>query len=206
LQSICPTAWGLTAALAEAALAKVNATMVAQANRTPRLIDPSLCLVLSGTLACRYGSCQAVCAQNMNAYHQGAAPAPLARGRTFTDPPRRIGPADVDAYEATMLHLQTLQREVGGRATREPLAATAQAGERLLQAAENGELRLRRQERQVLRLVEADRNPGSPGELLHQRSQGRKEAEVVQQGRGWRVFDPYDSKGSYGYLLSSHRA
>lgn len=29
-------------------------------------------------------------------------------------------------------------------------------------------------------------------------------SEVNQQGgRGWRVFDPYDSKGSYGYLLAS---
>jgi hypothetical protein len=29
-------------------------------------------------------------------------------------------------------------------------------------------------------------------------------SEVIQQGeRGWRVFDPYDSEGSYGYLLAS---
>jgi len=41
---------------------------------------------------------------------------------------------------------------------------------------------------------------------LHKRTIGEFVAEVVQQGRGWRVFDPYDSKGSYGYLLSSHRA
>jgi hypothetical protein len=28
-------------------------------------------------------------------------------------------------------------------------------------------------------------------------------AEVIQQGRrGWRAFDPYNSKGSYGYLLA----
>lgn len=33
-------------------------------------------------------------------------------------------------------------------------------------------------------------------------------SEVIQQGRrGWRVFDPYDSEGSYGYLLAfSQRA
>jgi hypothetical protein len=29
-------------------------------------------------------------------------------------------------------------------------------------------------------------------------------SEVVQQGRrGWRVFDPYDSEGSYGNLMAS---
>ncbi len=33
-----------------------------------------------------------------------------------------------------MLQLQALQRQVGGRATREPLAATAKAGEQLLKA------------------------------------------------------------------------
>jgi hypothetical protein len=32
-------------------------------------------------------------------------------------------------------------------------------------------------------------------------------SEVVQQGRRrWRVFDPYDSKGSYGDLLASREA
>lgn len=32
-------------------------------------------------------------------------------------------------------------------------------------------------------------------------------AEVIQQGRrGWHVFDPYDSEGSYGYLLASQGA
>lgn len=38
---------------------------------------------------------------------------------------------------------------------------------------------------------------------LHRRTAGEFVAEVVQQRRrGWRVFDPYDSEGSYGYLLA----
>jgi hypothetical protein len=32
-------------------------------------------------------------------------------------------------------------------------------------------------------------------------------AEVIQQAqRGWRVFDPYDSEGSFGYLMASRGA
>jgi transcriptional regulator with XRE-family HTH domain len=61
-------------------------------------------------------------------------PEPLAVRRVLLNPPRRVGMADVRMYEATMLELQALQREVGGRATREPLAATAKAGEQLLKA------------------------------------------------------------------------
>jgi transcriptional regulator with XRE-family HTH domain len=61
-------------------------------------------------------------------------PEPLAVRKVLTKPPQRIGVSDLMAYEHTMLRLQALQREVGGRATREPLAATALAGERLLQA------------------------------------------------------------------------
>ena len=61
-------------------------------------------------------------------------PEPLAVRRVLVDPPRRVGMTDVHMYEATMVELQALQRQVGGRATREPLAATAQAGELLLQA------------------------------------------------------------------------
>jgi transcriptional regulator with XRE-family HTH domain len=61
-------------------------------------------------------------------------PEPLAVRRVLLDPPRRVGMADVRMYEATMVELQALQREVGGRATREPLAATAKAGEQLLKA------------------------------------------------------------------------
>jgi transcriptional regulator with XRE-family HTH domain len=61
-------------------------------------------------------------------------PEPLAVRRVLIDPPRRIGMSDVRMYEATMMELQALQREVGGRATREPLVATAKAGEQLLEA------------------------------------------------------------------------
>ncbi|HEY6422818.1 MAG TPA: hypothetical protein VIY28_06135 [Pseudonocardiaceae bacterium] len=61
-------------------------------------------------------------------------PEPLAVRRVLTDPPQRIGASEIRMFEATMLQLQALQRHVGGRATREPLAATAKAGERLLEA------------------------------------------------------------------------
>lgn len=61
-------------------------------------------------------------------------PEPLAVRRVLVDPPRRIGMTDVRMYEATLIELQALQREVGGRATREPLATTAKAGEQMLQA------------------------------------------------------------------------
>lgn len=61
-------------------------------------------------------------------------PEPLAVRRVLIAPPRRVGMADVRMYEATMVELQALQREVGGRATREPLVATAKAGEQLLKA------------------------------------------------------------------------
>jgi transcriptional regulator with XRE-family HTH domain len=61
-------------------------------------------------------------------------PEPLAIRRVLADPPRRVGMADVRMYEQTLLQLESLQRAVGGRATREPLAATAKAGEQLLQA------------------------------------------------------------------------
>jgi hypothetical protein len=40
----------------------------------------------------------------------------------------------VKMYEQTLLQLQALQRSIGGLATRESLAATAKAGEQLLQA------------------------------------------------------------------------
>ncbi len=61
-------------------------------------------------------------------------PEPLTVRRVLIDPPRRVGMADVRMYEATLVELQALQREIGGRATREPLAATARAGEQLLKA------------------------------------------------------------------------
>lgn len=61
-------------------------------------------------------------------------PEPLIVRRVLLDPPRRVGMADVRMYEATMGELQVLQRQVGGLATREPLAATARAGELLLTA------------------------------------------------------------------------
>jgi hypothetical protein len=39
------------------------------------------------------------------------------------------------------------------------------------------------------------------------RTIGQFLSEVIQQSRrGWRVFDPYDSKGSYGNLMASPRA
>jgi hypothetical protein len=39
---------------------------------------------------------------------------------------------------------------------------------------------------------------------LHMRTISEFVSEVTEQGRrGWRVFDPYDSEGSYGYLLAS---
>lgn len=42
---------------------------------------------------------------------------------------------------------------------------------------------------------------------VHLRTAGEFLAEVAQQGRrGWRVFDPSDSKGSYGNLLTSRGA
>jgi hypothetical protein len=61
-------------------------------------------------------------------------PEPLAVRRVLIELPRRVGMADVRMYQATLLELQALQREVGGRATREPLVATAKAGEQLLNA------------------------------------------------------------------------
>ncbi len=61
-------------------------------------------------------------------------PEPLAVRRVLTDPPRRVGMTDVRMYETTIVELQALQRGVGGMATREPLAATARAGELLLDA------------------------------------------------------------------------
>jgi transcriptional regulator with XRE-family HTH domain len=61
-------------------------------------------------------------------------PEPLAVGRVLIDPPHRIGMSDVRMYGRTLVQLHELQRRVGGRATREPLSATAKAGEQLLQA------------------------------------------------------------------------
>lgn len=61
-------------------------------------------------------------------------PGPLTIRRILIDPPQRVGMIDVTMYEQTMLQLQNLQRQVGGLATREPLAATATAGEQLLKA------------------------------------------------------------------------
>ncbi|MGH3874465.1 MAG: hypothetical protein ACRDSR_23680 [Pseudonocardiaceae bacterium] len=77
-------------------------------------------------------------------------PEPLAVRRVVTDPPRRVGMADVRLYEATMVELQVLQRQVGGLATLEPLAATARAGEQLLRAEATPEVHRR------LRLLVSD--------------------------------------------------
>ena len=61
-------------------------------------------------------------------------PEPLAVRRVLVDPPRRIGMIDVQVYGQTLAQLRALQRQVGGMASREPLAATARAGEQLLKA------------------------------------------------------------------------
>jgi transcriptional regulator with XRE-family HTH domain len=70
-------------------------------------------------------------------------PEPLAVRRVLIDPPQRVGMADVCMYEATVVELQALQRTVGGRATREPLVATAKAGEQLLKAEATSDVRRR---------------------------------------------------------------
>jgi transcriptional regulator with XRE-family HTH domain len=61
-------------------------------------------------------------------------PKPLIVRRVLIDPPRRVGMTDVKMYRETLAQLQALQRQVGGRASREPLVATARDGEQLLKA------------------------------------------------------------------------
>jgi hypothetical protein len=46
---------------------------------------------------------------------------------------------------------------------------------------------------------ETDKEPSD----LHRRTLSEFMAEVIRQSRrGWRVFDPYDSEGSYGNLMA----
>lgn len=61
-------------------------------------------------------------------------PEPLIVRRVLMDPPRRIGMIDVQVYGQTVAQLRALQSQVGGMAAREPLAATARAGDELLKA------------------------------------------------------------------------
>jgi len=51
-------------------------------------------------------------------------------------------------------------------------------------------------------VLTTDKNPTD----LHARTISEFLSEVTQQAqRGWRVFDPYDSKGSIGHFLASQR-
>jgi transcriptional regulator with XRE-family HTH domain len=78
-------------------------------------------------------------------------PEPLAPvRRVLVDPPQRVGQSDVATYETTVARLHALQRQVGGRATREPLAATASVGELLLAAEGTDDVK------QPLRLLVSD--------------------------------------------------
>lgn len=61
-------------------------------------------------------------------------PEPLIVRRVRVNPPQRIGMVDVQVYGQTVAQLRALQAQVGGRAVREPLAATAFAGDELLKA------------------------------------------------------------------------
>jgi hypothetical protein len=61
-------------------------------------------------------------------------PHPLTLKDVALQPPARIGPADVTAFEQTVARLNVLDREAGGTAAREALAATARTGETLLSA------------------------------------------------------------------------
>jgi transcriptional regulator with XRE-family HTH domain len=75
---------------------------------------------------------------------------PLVVQRVKIAPPRRVGMTDVKMYRETLEQLQDLRREVGGLASREPLAATAWAGEQLLRAQATLDVRRR------LRLLVSD--------------------------------------------------
>jgi transcriptional regulator with XRE-family HTH domain/tetratricopeptide (TPR) repeat protein len=61
-------------------------------------------------------------------------PRPLTLRDVALQPPARVGPADVVAFEQTVARLNVLDREAGGMAAREALAATAKTGETLLSA------------------------------------------------------------------------
>ncbi len=68
---------------------------------------------------------------------------PLVVRRVRIDPPRRVGMTDIKMYRETLVQLQDLRREVGGLTSREPLAATAWAGEQLLRAQATSDVRRR---------------------------------------------------------------
>jgi transcriptional regulator with XRE-family HTH domain len=59
---------------------------------------------------------------------------PLATPDVPLEPPAKVGPSDVRIYEDTVAQLDTLDRKVGGMASREPLVAMAMTGEQLLTA------------------------------------------------------------------------
>jgi transcriptional regulator with XRE-family HTH domain len=61
-------------------------------------------------------------------------PKPMTLRDVVTRPPTRVGPSDVSAFEQTVARLNVLDRESGGMAAREALAATAKTGETLLGA------------------------------------------------------------------------
>lgn len=61
-------------------------------------------------------------------------PKPLTLRDVVLAPPARVGPSDVVAFEQTVARLNVLDREAGGMAAREALAATAKTGETLLTA------------------------------------------------------------------------
>lgn len=61
-------------------------------------------------------------------------PRPLTLRDVVSRPSERIGPSDVVAFEQTVAGLNVLDRESGGMAAREALAATAKTGEMLLSA------------------------------------------------------------------------
>jgi tetratricopeptide (TPR) repeat protein len=62
-------------------------------------------------------------------------PDELTAGAVPSRPPTRIGPADVRRLEQTAARLGVLDRELGGSAAREALAATARTADQLLAAA-----------------------------------------------------------------------
>lgn len=61
-------------------------------------------------------------------------PEPSPVRRVLVEPPSKVGMSDLRAYERTVAHLKLLDRQAGGMAAREPLVATASAGEQLLRA------------------------------------------------------------------------
>jgi transcriptional regulator with XRE-family HTH domain len=61
-------------------------------------------------------------------------PHPLTLRDVALAPPARVDPSDVSAFEQTVARLNVLDRESGGMAAREALAATAKTGETLLSA------------------------------------------------------------------------